>query len=301
MKRFKNCSKLLLYFIFFLSLIATSSLFPAEIVFQNGEAYIADTLSDTEKQIKVKWKDKIYTIYKSDLANIDYSKKGEDTSYYYSTLELNDGSRIKGVFAEESTDEVTLKTELGFLTIPKANLKNPSALKKGHPSLSDALLDPEAQHPETKIGIYGDLFRNIGRSRDTFPAIYGGGLFFEPAFLNYNRWQIGFRSEYLSAPGGSGNFSFFTNQVYAQYSRIYQNNPMLDLFVNVGAGVSDVRYATTYTTSAGIDPSIAVQVGWQGFKFRNSQLRVSWKTQCVFERTSQICMQGIEAGVLIRL
>ncbi|EQA45409.1 hypothetical protein LEP1GSC050_4166 [Leptospira broomii serovar Hurstbridge str. 5399] len=286
----------------FLLIFLSNRLFGAEIVFSNGEAYIAETVSDTEKQLKVKWKDKIYTLYKSDIAHVDYSKKGEDTSYYYSTLELHDGSRIKGVFAEESSDEVTLKTELGFLTIPKTNLKNPSALRKGSPSLSDALLDPEAQHPETKLGVYGDLLINFGPNRNLFPASYGGGVFIEPAFLNWNnKWQIGFRSDYLSAPGPNGNFSFLTNQVYAQYNKVYKNDPFLDFFINVGAGVSDVRYVTGYTTSAGIDPALSFQLGWQGIKFSNFQVRLSWKNQCIFERTSDICMSGLEAGILVRL
>ncbi len=105
-------------------IFATSlPLFSAEIVFPSGDAFLVDVVSEDSRVYKVKYKDTLYTIPKNDLESVDLLKPGKDRSYKYLHFTLKDGSKIRGVLAEESSKEFIIQSELGFMTIEKAKIR----------------------------------------------------------------------------------------------------------------------------------------------------------------------------------
>ncbi|MCB1155886.1 MAG: hypothetical protein KDK45_00175 [Leptospiraceae bacterium] len=78
-----------------------------------------DIIDKDEKEVTVIWKDRKYVIPKSEISSMDSSKSGAHTSYYYQTFYLKDNSKIIGSVAEETPDEITIKSELGFVTLNK--------------------------------------------------------------------------------------------------------------------------------------------------------------------------------------
>lgn len=174
-----------------------------EIVLENGDAFICDLITETDKSYKIFYKDKEYTIPKTEVTSTDSTKKGAHSAFRYAKFTLKDGSKLNGVIAEETNDSYTLKTELGFLVVEKRRIAEFPPKTRTNPEIPSTYLASNVRLPETRIGFFGSGYVNGKPISDTNPTSGGGGLYVEPAFLQWKFLRFGFRTEYLQSYGKS--------------------------------------------------------------------------------------------------
>jgi hypothetical protein len=241
-----------------------SSLYSAEIVLKNGDAFIADILENDSNKVRIRWKDKTFDIPKSDVQNIDLEKRGEHISYHYDTIILKDGTQIKGVIVRQNTNDLVVKTELGLLTIEKSKLENAKNLI---PDKYNVDLPPEKN---TNIGVTGS-YSAFTQSSDKVTQSFGGGLFIEPSFAHFNsRWRLGYKMEYLES--SNSRFRFYNNFLYLQYN--WKKSNWIDFYANLGIGGSIVNYRYQDKAITGTDPAGYLELGWAGLKFGKAIVRL---------------------------
>ena len=118
-----------------------------EIILENGDAFICDLITETDKSYKILYKSKEYFIPKADVKSTDPTKKGAHSAFRYSVFTLKDGSKINGVIAEEKVDSFTLKTEIGFLVVEKSRIADMPTNAKISPELSSNYLASNVRLP----------------------------------------------------------------------------------------------------------------------------------------------------------
>ena len=74
-------------------------LFSVEVILKNGDAFICDVVEENERILKVKWKEKIYNIPKSEILTRDNKKTGTHKGYALANIIMLDGSIVKGNIA----------------------------------------------------------------------------------------------------------------------------------------------------------------------------------------------------------
>lgn len=171
-------------------ILCSLPLFSAEIVFPSGDAFLVEVVSEDAKVYRVKYKEGLYTIPKSDLDKVDLLKPGRDRSYKYLQFTLKDGSKIKGVLAEENNKEFIIQSELGFVTIDKSRIQGEIPESQKPETIDPKYSFSEPLVPETRIGIFGSMLASpgLGMSRS-------GGLYIEPAYFKYSKFQFGYKLE----------------------------------------------------------------------------------------------------------
>ncbi|MBK8395589.1 MAG: hypothetical protein IPL26_10140 [Leptospiraceae bacterium] len=271
-----------------------------EITLDNGDAFICDLITETDKSFKILFKGKEYTIPKTDVVATDSTKKGTHSSFRYSRFVLKDGSKLNGVIAEENAESFTLKTELGFLVVEKSRIAEFPSNTKTPPDLSSTYLSANIRLPETRVGIFGSGFLNTAPISSTNPISTGGGIYAEPAFLNWRSFSFGFRSEYLQSLSGNNTITFFNNSVYMHRNRVFLEKPMLDFYVNFGLTASNVSYKKGTESFSGVNPGSYLELGWQGIKFKNMYIRLGLNTFCNFESQGVFCAGGGTLGLGVR-
>ncbi len=272
------------------------NLFPIELQFPNGDVFHGELLFEDERSLTVRYKEKDYKIPKKDLESFDIAKKtSPNTSYKISSFTLKNGSTIKGLIAEEKKDEFIVKSELGFLTLLKSELKPPIPSKENHPDFPEEYRANDKTNNQTRIGlsfIYLPLFDPLAGAT---PALNGGSLFVEPAFLKFgNSLQTGFRFEYLESNGPVKEIRTQSGYVYLTYSKQFYSNPLLDFYATLGGGSSLLTYNLRSSSYSSTSPSAYIDLGWQGLKFGSSFYRIGWKSLCFFEETKTHCGSGAE-------
>lgn len=287
--------KLYLTLLIFLSLPLSAF----EIVLDNGDAFICDLITETDKNYKILYKDKEYFIPKTEVKSTNPAKKGIHSAFRYSTFILKDGSKIKGVIAEDKTDNVTLKTEIGFLVIEKSRIIEFPINSKIPSDMPSSYLASNVRLPETRIGLFGSGYANGSPISYSNPTSFGGGFYVEPAFLQWKSFRIGLRSEYLQSLNNN-TVTFFNNILYFNMNRVFFEKSILDFYLNLGISASNASYRKGNESFSGTNPGGYFEVGWQGIKFRSMYLRFGLNAFCNFESLGSFCAGGGSLGVGVR-
>ena len=285
---------ILIYFFF------TAHSFAFEIILENGDAFICDLITETDKSYKILYKSKEYFIPKADVKSTDPTKKGAYSAFRYSVFTLKDGSKINGVIAEEKVDSFTLKTEIGFLVVEKPRIADMPANAKIPPELSSNYLASNVRLPDTRIGLFGSGYINGSPISNSNPSSVGGGLYVEPAFLLWRFIRFGLRTEYLQSLSSGNTITFFNNTVYAGMNKAFFEKPILDFYLNLGASASNVSYRKGSESFSGINPGGYFEVGWQGIKFKNMYIRLGLNAFCNFESLGNFCAGGGSLGLGVK-
>jgi hypothetical protein len=298
-KIFKNLKLklfLVLFTIIFISPI--SNLLAIELQFPNGDVFHAELILDDERLLTVRYRGNDYKIPKKDLDSFDIGKKtSPNTSYKISTFFLKNGSIIKGLIAEEKKEEFVVKSELGFLTLNKSEIKPPFPGKELHPEFPEEYRANDKANNQTRLGVsfqYLPLFQPLANAT---PPLNGLSFFVEPAFLKFgNSIQTGFRFEYLESSGPVKEIRTQSGYAYLTYSKMFNQNPILDFYGTFGGGSSLLTFHSSQnqTNYSGTSPSAYVELGWQGLKVSNSFYRIGWKNLCFFEEQKTLCGSGLE-------
>ncbi len=86
----------------FLLFTFTLPIYTTELIFKSGDAFICDVVEENDRILKIKFKDKMYDIPKSEIQMRDNKKTGTHKEYTLSTIQLLDGTIVKGNIAEET-------------------------------------------------------------------------------------------------------------------------------------------------------------------------------------------------------
>lgn len=285
--------KYITIFLFLISLNLNS----VQIQFTNGTVYHATFISNDSRHLFVKYRGKDYKIPKKDIDNFDISNNSNiDSSYSLSTFKLKNGSRIRGLIAEERKDEYIVKTELGFLTILKSEILPPLPSKSDTPDFPEEYLTFDKENNQTTVGGSLFLLPTYNPLSKHHPFLEGMSIFVEPAFLKFNsNWQTGFKMEYLRSNGNGESLTIQTGNVYGLYSKKFNYNDLLNFYSTFNIGIGQVSYRTNDgDTFGGRNSSFGFDVGWQGLKLSNSIIRIGIKNQCFVETKELFCGSGIE-------
>lgn len=290
--------KLRIRVIIFLFFLFTSPLFPAEVILKSGKAFICDVLKEEERKIKVLYKDKTYSIPRSEIQNVEYKTTGSHNSRYYQSFEMKDGSLIKGLIAKVDNNRYTLQTGNGFIVIDKPNIVKEEKDFDKNPEMPKDFLEI-AYSPETRIGIGGSAFVNGSPLASSHPITSGGFFFIEPAFLIFKiNWQFGYRVDYYTSVG-NGRYDFFNNFGYVQYN--FKRSRLLHFYINVGGGASSIRYQSSQDSYAGINPAGYLEAGWQGLQWDRVFIRLAVRAVLMNERGLGFGMGGGEISFGVKI
>ncbi|WP_078126049.1 LA_3334 family protein [Leptospira alexanderi] len=285
----------------FLMVFCSITLFPAEIVMKDGSAFIGKIQEESDIRVRFQWKEKTYEIPRKDIASIDLSKNGADTSYHYTSFQLKDGSMIKGIVAEDSEKEVMIKTDLGFIHLDKNKIRSSDAPEITNPNLNPKYLSAGEKNWNHKFGFSLSALANgvpLGASN---PSTFGAGIYLEPAFFEIARFRPGLRLEYQESNSGSSHYSFLNQFFYFNRSFRIGESLLLDFYTNFGIGSSTVQYSGNSQRFSGTNPATYLEFGWQGLQYRSIVFRTGIRSTCIFESSGQVCNVGIELGALLIL
>ncbi len=101
-------------------------MYSLELILKSGDAFICDTVEENDRIIKVRFKDKLYEIPKSEIQMRDNTKTGTHKGYTLATIKMLDGTIVKGNIAEETNTTLTVQTILGYLSLDKAKISDVS-------------------------------------------------------------------------------------------------------------------------------------------------------------------------------
>ncbi|MCW7491230.1 hypothetical protein ND861_01045 [Leptospira sp. 2 VSF19] len=77
---------------------------------------------------------------------------------------------------------------------------------------------------------------------------------------------------------------------YSHYQ--FQQSPLLDFYGKVGLGRNYVNTIAEDRNRSGLNPLVMFELGWQGYKLNDFQLRFGINTFCSFEPSSTVCFSG---------
>ncbi len=150
--------------LFLISLFLFTSIYPIEVILNNGDIFIADFISENDSSISIKWKNAVYILPKTEVRTIDLKKTGSNKSYRPIEYILLDGSHLKGIFVEQDKDTVTLKSELGFIKIDKTKIsKTEGEVTEDFPPPRE-FTDKNFKNFLTNIGLFGSANKLAGSS-----------------------------------------------------------------------------------------------------------------------------------------
>lgn len=258
---------------FLLLLLLSSTLYSAEIILKSGDAFICDIVEENDRLIKVKFKDKLYEIPKSEIQMQDKAKTGTHKGYTLSTIAMSDGTIVKGNIAEETKTTLTVQTILGYLHLDKTKI---AEVQKPDSSIDVSIpkdyLEQSYRLIPHKFGIVLYSAGNGQPLAAVSPTINGGGIFYEPAQLNWkDKWQLGFQSEYLVSYGEGSRYMFYNQIFYLQYRQLFSR--WLDFYVNLGIGGAYIRYKKDEAYIEGVQGLASISLGYQAIKFGKFTLR----------------------------
>lgn len=274
-------------FIFCGIFLLPSYIFAFEILFKNGDAFIAEEVSEEPEYILFSWKEKRYKIPRSELQRIDPRKKGPDSSYRYSEFKLTDGTQLKGVLIEKRENKLILKTELGFAELDRSKIlsHNFDDISSEPPILSERYLLETSKQIEWRIGFFASGYYSWGAWGQAFPITYGGGAFIERD-TNSKLWFYGVSSEASIGKGRNGNLSIWSQSLYL--GKYYGASSPYWL---TGAGFSNLVRSGEERIST-INPDLIFEFGWNWRTASGSSIRIGIRSQCNIEEGTNFCRSG---------
>ncbi len=304
--------KLIMLFLF-----SVLPLFSAEIVLKDGSAFICDTVSENSMNVNVMYKGQRYVIPRSEIESYQPERNGSHSSFSYSVFQLKDRSELRGVVAEETDREITVKTQLGFIVIPKkeiASRKNPPVKE---PELS-RVWQSESSSFGNRFGIRGAGLQ--GSMAGSSPYGTDGGIFAEPDFFRISdRWRFGLSADALQAQTARSEYSFVNASVYIQREFASSTYPLLNFYANLGFGGSQIRYVShpsqtvlLFTSPdmigltmlmnrqqvySGTAPYGHFEFGWQCLRHGNFFHRLGGRVMSFHDKYSSPVFAGVEYSV----
>lgn len=265
-------------------LLFVQPIYSLELILKSGDAFICDTVEENDRIIKVRFKDKLYEIPKSEIQMRDNSKTGTHKGYTLASIAMLDGSTVKGNIAEESDTILTVQTILGYLSLDKAKI---AKVTKPDPKIEVTIpkdyLEQSYRLTPIRFGVSVYGAANGQPLSAISPGIYGGSFFLEPSNLNWrDTWQIGFKSEYLVSYGEGSRYGFYNQIVYLQYRKSYSK--WLDFYANVGVGGAYIRYKRDEAYIEGFQGLSSIGFGYQGIKFGKFTVRIGPRYTQYFEK-----------------
>lgn len=287
-------------FSFYLKLflfLFTNSIFGLEIVLENGDGFLCDLISETDKSYKILYKDREFIIPKTEVRTVDTLKKGKHSSFRYSNFILKDGSKIYGVIAEEQNTSYTIKTELGFLLVEKSRIKE-FPEKKPLPEMSSSYFASSVKLPETRLAIFGSGYVPSVPLIDTNKSFTGGGFYVEPAFMTWKFFRFGFRSEYLYSSSKAkflqspNQISLFSNVAYIQFGKTFFEKNWLEFEFNLGAGATSSTYKKSNEVFVGVNPVLFAEIAWIPLKLGPTFFKLGFSGYTIFESERNYALVG---------
>ncbi|EPG64561.1 hypothetical protein LEP1GSC061_3608 [Leptospira wolffii serovar Khorat str. Khorat-H2] len=279
----------------------SSPIFAADLLLSNGDGFILDLISEDERTVTVSWKNRVYVIPRSEVLKLDASRKGPHSSYRTSHFILKDSTSIRGVLAEEKESSYTVKTDLGYLDIDKSRIKSTKIPQDQDAKLPLEFLSEKMAQPETKWGGSLSTYAGIGSISDSAPLWLSGSLFIEPAYFKLGeRNQLGVRVDALGSTGGSNaRYSVLMPEIYL--FRGFGFSEERDFYLSFGIGPAAVQSKSGGETRSGVVPGAHLEIGYQGWRWETSFLRVGGKVLCFADASSPFCTAGLEFSFGARL
>ena len=174
-----------------------------------------------------------------------------------------------------------------------AQAKKPVPAKKAPPKKVETVQD------ENWIGIQAHYLTNSTPAGKVNGYAAGGGLQFEPDFLNISEsMKMGYIMEYARSTGGA-DYKMFNNILYLQYHKVIGGSKILDFYGNLGVGGSYVSYTKDKEKFEGLDPMLMTEIGWQGLKFSNFVVRVGLRGNLIVEKYIAYGSGGLQVSFLM--
>lgn len=283
-----------------LVILCIQPIYSLELILKSGDAFICDAVEENDRIIKIRFKDKLYEIPKSEIQMRDNSKTGTHKGYTLASIAMLDGSTVKGNIAEESDTILTVQTILGYLSLDKAKIAN---VTKPDPKIEVTIpkdyLEQSYRLTPIRFGV-NTYFASNGQPLSAIsPTIYGGSVFFEPSNLSWrDTWNIGFKSEYLISSGEGSRYGFYNQIVYLQYRKSFSK--WLDFYANIGFGGAYIRYRKDEAYIEGFQGLSATSFGYQGIKFGKLTLRIGPRVLQYFQKPYYHNV-GFEIGIVYSL
>ncbi|TGM12037.1 hypothetical protein EHQ81_01535 [Leptospira selangorensis] len=297
-----NIRSFYLRLLFVASLLWLSSpILAADLLLSNGDGFILDVVSEDERAITVSWKNRIYVIPRSEVLKVDTSRKGPHTSYRTSHFILKDSTSIRGVLAEEKETSYTVKTDLGYLDIDKSRIKSSKIPPDQDAKLPSEFLSEKMTQPETKWGGSLSTYGGIGSIANSAPLWLSGSMFIEPAYFRLGeRNQLGIRVDALGSSGGTNTrYSVLMPEIYL--FRGFGFFEERNFYLSIGFGPAAVQSKSGGETQSGIVPGAHLEIGYQGWRWDTSFLRIGGKVLCFADASSPFCTAGLEFSFGARL
>ncbi|TGL04992.1 hypothetical protein EHQ43_10125 [Leptospira bouyouniensis] len=276
-----NC----LVFLFF----GGMNLFGAEIELPSGNKYLGKIISEDERSILFQFQGKDYRIPKSELTKIEKDKSGGDFSIGLSRIVLHDNSQLIGYLIEEDQDHIILQTQLGFVNIDKSRIEKSDLNREKNFPPPKKYLVSSLESLNTFVGLGYGFYRSPSLDI-TLNQLY---LSLEPAYLDWKGYgRIGLQLDGIWGVNSDYRINMFNGIVYYYSHYQFPQNPLLNFYGKVGLGGNYVNTIAEDRNRSGLNPLAMIEIGWQGYKINDFQLRLGINTFCGFETTTTVCFSG---------
>lgn len=260
-----------------------------EIEFKNGDRFLGKFISEDERSILFKFQEKDYRIPKSEIVKFDKSKTGNDFSIGLSRVTLKDKSRIIGYLIEEGQESIVLQSQLGFVNVEKSKIYDSELNREKNFALPKKYLVSTQESLNTYIGLGYGIYRSPNLNI-TLNQLY---LNLEPAYLALNgNGRVGFQLDGIWGANADYKLNIFNGIVYYFNHYQFYENPKLDFYGKFGIGGNYVNRISEDENRFGLNPLVMLELGWQGYKVNDFQLRLGINTFCAFETKSTLCFSG---------
>ncbi|MDX1959075.1 MAG: hypothetical protein SFU98_10920 [Leptospiraceae bacterium] len=278
-------------------IVISLPLHSAEIILKNGDIYLVEIFEENSEQIKFTWKNENYKIPKSEILTIDSTQTGKDQYYLSSDVLLNDGSKLKAVITEEKKETLTLKSSLGYVTLPKSKIVKIESKKPEEISITKyKIFDINKKGTNIGFSFAYQTFPKIN-SDSSLSFVGGGNFFIEPQALVLHRFfRFGILGELVSSPNSRiESISLYNGVFYINGD--FPITKWLHFYSNIGAGSSFVRYTKDDVTTSGINGIGQFTIGYAGFSFNRIIIRIGYKASYILEKQDGLFLQGGEFSI----
>jgi hypothetical protein len=333
MLRFSKSFKIpysIIYLSFLQIFSVITSIFPAEIILSNGDIFIADIIYEDSQQVKINWKNKVYTLPKKEILKVDATKIGNHKSFRPIDFKLKDGSSVKGIIVQKELNFLVIKSELGFIKVEKNKIESEIGDYEEDFPPPTSLSQLKSKGEYTRLGISGGSYSTDSTVNDDYKQGIIGGLFVEPSFFYINHWlRLGVDINSLRVPKKESrsilefynqyqvvsnlgtqnlNSSFILNtfpinrkeflqiNTLSPYLQVRWNpNRYTDFVFNLGLGLSN--YTFTENKASYNTGSSFVSISYQGLSFDKVLIRFTVRSFVLFETGNSIRSDGAEFGI----
>ena len=266
-----------------------TALYGAEIEFPSGNKFLGKIISEDERSILFQFQGKDYRIPKSELIKNEKEKSGSDFSIGLSKILLRDGSQLIGYLIEEDRDHLILQTQIGFVNIEKSKIEKSDINREKNFPPPKKFLVSSLESLNTFLGLGYGIYRSPNLDI-TLNQLYFN---LEPAYLNLKGYgRIGLQLDGIWGVNAEYKMNMFNGIIYYYSHYQFQQSPLLDFYGKVGLGGNYVNTIAEDRNRSGLNPLVMFDLGWQGYKLNDFQLRLGINTFCAFETASTVCFSG---------